>query len=259
MRRPRGRPPKNPQGLPPPPESTLPAAEPKADLLRKLDDHVAANRGDEDGSKLLRPSEIKKIRDVPHGVSITWLSTVFRIDRLTAQKRLLHCPILRVAGDDRTKLYDVATAASYLVTPNMSSEEFLRVLTRNDLPSSLQVQFWDAMLKRQTWEERAGQLWPTGRVMDVLGATFQTMKFTMQLWVETLEREAEVTPAQREAITRMVDALQQEIYAGLVERATEGQSGPLAADLPALLGDRPAGPQLQAQGAPDGDDGSDLI
>lgn len=252
MKRPRGRPPKDPQGLPPEPKDPLA-------LLRKLDDHVSANRGTEDGSKLLRPSQVKRVKDVPHGVTITWLSTVFRIDRLTAQKRLLHCPILRVSGDDRTKLYDVATAAAYLVTPNMSSEEFLRVLTRNDLPSGLQVQFWDAMLKRQTWEERAGQLWPTGRVLDVLGQTFQTMKFTMQLWVETLEREAEVTPAQRASITRMVDALQQEIYSGLVERAKEGQSGPLMADLPSLLGDRPQGPQLQAQGAPDGDDGSDLI
>lgn len=247
MKRPRGRPPKDPAA--------------REEALRRFEEHVNGARTDAAGAPILRSDEVKQIRDIPHGVSISWLCTVFRVDRRTAQLRLAKCPTMRVAGDRRVTLYDVATAAPYLVTPNLTSEEFLRVLNRTDLPNGLQVQFWDAMLKRQKWEENAGQLWPTGRVLDVLGQTFQTMKFAMQLWVETLEREAEVTPEQRAALTRMVDALQQEIYSGLVERAKEGQTGPLLADIPNLLGERPGQEERKSDGPafdPD-DDGSDLI
>ena len=77
------------------------------------------------------------------------------------------------------------------------------------------------MLKQQKWEENAGDLWRTTQVRDALGDTFQTIKFTMQLWVDSLERQTTLTNDQREIIVAMVDALQNEVYTSLVEKSAE--------------------------------------
>jgi hypothetical protein len=122
-------------------------------------------------------------------------------------------------------------AAKYLVEPKFSVEDFMRLAKRADLPATLQQQFWDAMLKRQQYEARANDLWPTERVREVLRDTFQTIKFTMQLWADTLSRETTVTQEQREAIIRLVDALQNEIYEALVLRVSQKRSGPQISDL----------------------------
>lgn len=170
------------------------------------------------------------------GVSATWLAAAFRMDRTAVIRRLVNCPTLPARGKSTQKLYDIATAARYLVPSAMTAEEFIRVASKVDLPPTLQAQFWDAMLKRQKYEEQAGALWPTSRIRTVLGDTFQAMKFSMQLWVDAMEREIEVTPRQREILVRMVDSLQKEIYDTLVKRASENETGPQIADLPALVG-----------------------
>lgn len=183
-------------------------------------------------------------RQVPtHGFSAAWLSRAFDMDVKSVQKRLTRCPS-RPSPDNRgTLVYDLKDAARYLVEPNLSAEDFMKLARRADLPPTLQQQFWDAMLKRQQYEAKAGDLWPTDRVRDVLRETFQTMKFTMQLWADTLAREESLTPQQREIIVRLVDGLQAEIYESLVKQIAVRKSGPQLADMaPVLEGATPPTP-----------------
>jgi hypothetical protein len=136
-----------------------------------------------------------------------------------------------------TTFYSVKEAAAYLVTPAFSTADYLRAVKRGELPPALQQQIWDALLKRQKWEENAGQLWRTEKVREVLGSTFQTIKFTIQLWADTVEREVELTQDQRNAIIRMADALQKEIYDALVAQQSENATGSQLSELPEHVGE----------------------
>lgn len=167
----------------------------------------------------------RTIQGVLNGVSVNWLKVVFGLQIDVCRARLSGCPVLRTTrGGGR--LYDVATAAQYLVNPKLELGSYLKSLKPADLPTNLQASMWDARLKRQKWERYAGDLWPTDRVLDVLTDVFTTMRTTMQLWVDDLDRHG-LTDKQREHLVARVDSLQNDIYAVLVRdaasRSTRGQ------------------------------------
>lgn len=204
-----------------------------SDVDDKLVAHTTKNR-------LAPDTRGKYADDVMQGVTVAWLSQAFRLAPATVKNRLIGCPVMarRSRGEKMvTTLYDLPTAASYLVQPKQSSREYYRALKRGDLPAALSQTVWDALLKRQTYEERAGDLWRTEKVRAVLGSTFQTIKFTMQLWPETLERSQEFNEEQRVALQQMVDALQQEIFDALVKNADEHMTGSSLEELPELVGE----------------------
>lgn len=174
------------------------------------------------------------------GVTVAWLSQVFEIPQPVVKTKLRFCPPMSVRRRGTkmlTTIYDLKEAAAYLVTPAFSTADYLRAVKRGELPPALQQQIWDALLKRQKWEENAGQLWRTEKVREVLGGTFQTIKFTIQLWADTVEREVELTQDQRNAIIRMADALQKEIYDALVAQQSENATGSQLSELPDHVGE----------------------
>lgn len=185
------------------------------------------------------------VEDMMAGVTVSWLAQVFGMDPKTVKAKLADCPPLhrRKAG----YVYHLPTACQYLVKPALSPEQYMRNMKPSDLPAAFQQSFWDAALKRQKWEENAGQLWRTEKVRQALGETFQTIKFQLQLWADTLERQTGLTDAQRKLLTTMVDTLQEEIYKGLVEQMSARQTGSQKSEMTEMLGEE------------DDDDGSDLI
>lgn len=155
------------------------------------------------------------VSDVHAGVTVGWLSQVFNMDPTSIKKRLADCPPLhrRKAGF----VYDLKTAAPYLVKPVFDVNKYLRGMKPNELPPQLRKEYWDASLKQQAWEENAGDLWRTKNVLEVFSDTFLMMKSTMQLWTEDLERIDGLTSDQRATVVRLVDELQNEIHRNLVE------------------------------------------
>lgn len=175
--------------------------------MSRLDEHTRRNRM---GSDMM-------VEDALAGVTVSWLAQVFRMDPKTVKQRLANCPPLhrRKAG----YVYSLPVVCSYLIKPAFSIDEYLKTAKPNELPNHLQQTYWDALLKRQKWEENAGDLWRTDSVREVLGQTFQTIKFTIQLWADTIERQTGLTKEQRELLETMADGLQQDIYEALVEQA----------------------------------------
>lgn len=175
------------------------------------------------------------VEDMLQGVTVSWLAQVFGMDPKTVKQKLSGCPPLhrRKAG----YVYHMPTACRYLIPPAISAEQYIKTMKPADLPTAFQQSFWDAALKRQKWEENAGQLWRTDRIRETLGTTFQTIKFTLQLWPDTLERQTGLTPEQRGLLTKLVDGLQEEIYKALVEQAASGKTLPQSGELDDMLGE----------------------
>lgn len=196
------------------PRGTAPAKEKAKPILYdrtqdEIDDLIGGDVAEPELGDELR------IDDVYRGVSITWLAQAFGMDKPTVRKRLANCPPI---GKMRTyDVYSLRQAASYLVEPKIDIAQYLKSLRPVDLPSYLQDAYWSAMLKRQKYEENARELWRTGDVLDVFGEMAMTLKSTVQLWVENLDRVHGLTPEMRETMTQQGDNLLEEIHRIMVE------------------------------------------
>jgi hypothetical protein len=162
------------------------------------------------------------------GVTVTWLVDAFRMDIKTVRRKLAGVePISTNARG--AEVYDFREAASFLAKPPPDQvATFLRGMRVQDLPIHLQDPYWSAMRKQQIYMLHARQLWKTEDVLEFFGETFKTMKAAMQLWVDNLDAQTEITPEQRVLVTRMVDALQEDIHARLVEMPKHRHTGSLA-------------------------------
>lgn len=166
-------------------------------------------------------------------VNVTFLMNVFGMERRTIQVKLLN---LAAVGHERgnTPLYDFRQAAAHLVKPIGNLAEQLKSFRVQDLPTHLQAPYWEAMLKRQKYEQVAGNLWRTEDVLDVFGEVFIRIRDSLQLWPETLAESGDFTDDQRAKLIVMIDALQEEIHGKLVDlpkrRKTVSLAGRLALD-----------------------------
>lgn len=181
------------------------------------------------------------IGDVYGGVSTTWLANVFGMDKNTVAKKLAQggCP---VAGRGRqgAPLYKLPDAAPYLVRPKVDLVAYIKTLRPNDLPPILNAAYWDAMLKRQKWEENAGDLWRTADVLEVFGDLAFNFKSTVNLWVEEVDRTQGLTPEQRVTITQLSDKLLEQVHQQMVEAPRKRRTAPSLAE-PGAHPDTPGG------------------
>jgi len=160
------------------------------------------------------------------GVSITWLSRIFRMTPDRVKDALANCKPIGT-GRNGGSVYDVQTAARYLVEPVKDVEDFLRGLDSKRLPTRMQEGYWNARIKEMKAKVMAGELWPTGRVQEVLGNTFLTIKSTVQLWADTIEEDdqqqgkGDMLPEHRNAIIALSDKLLDDIHHSLLKQDSE--------------------------------------
>lgn len=170
------------------------------------------------------------IAQVHNGVTTSWLAQAFDMDPKTVKKKLADCPYVQ-KGTRGQRVYMLKTAAGFLVTPKLDMESYMRTVKVEDLPPRLQDGFWSAQNKKQKWEENAGELWRTSKVLDCFSRVFQRIKFSMQLWTDTLERATELTPEQQEKIAEMVAALLEELFKDMTSMGMDSQTRPTIAEL----------------------------
>ena len=153
-----------------------------------------------------------EVENVSQGVSVLWLAQVFSMSVETVRQRLAQCPIKSTKG--RGSVYDLKTAAGYLIEPAIDIEQYLKTLKVDDLPVRLRREYWEVRLKQQKFEEGAGDLWRTEDVLDTLMAVFHTVKSTVQLWPDTVNRQVGLREDQWETLMTLGDSLQEQIYQG---------------------------------------------
>ena len=185
---------------------------------------LAAIIGDDDDQPERGALLDMQMQNVQRGVSLTWLHYVFKRDRNTCKILLADCPVLR-SGPGGVPIYDVAEAAQYLVKPKLDVKGILKTLKEADLPDDLKPKIWEAKLKAQRWEEKAGDLWRTAKVLDVFSETFKAMRNTMQLWADDLSEEQVLTQAQRDRVRERCDELQAALHRTLADLMKGTQTG----------------------------------
>lgn len=162
-------------------------------------------------------------KDILGGVTVQFLSEIFRMKAATVRRRLAECEVRRYEG--QSAIYDLPEAAAYLIDPKVDLREFFRTLRPEELPAQLQKDVWDAQLKRQKWMENAGELWHTTDIVETLGEMFKTIKSTVQLWQDNIDQIDQLTDKQREALSQSCDGLLHRIHESLIEAGVGQQYG----------------------------------
>lgn len=162
-----------------------------------------------------------QLADVYGGVSASWLAQVFGHDKNTIAKKLSTAGLEVVGRRNGGPLYRIPDAAAYLVKPKVDLVSYIKTLRPNDLPPMLNVAYWDAMLKRQKWEENAHDLWRTEDVLTVLGDLAFEIKTTVNLWVEEVDRREGLTNEQRVIITELSDSLLARVHQRMVDAPSQ--------------------------------------
>lgn len=176
----------------------------------------------DDGDPLFDPSAKLDISDVFAGVSVTWLAHAFQMDANTVKKKLAQCPELR--RERTTRLYSLRQAAAYLVAPKVDIAQWIKTLNPKDLPPLLQDSYWSAALKRQSFEEKAGDLWRTHEVLEVLGELAKEIKTAVTLWGDNVQRVTGLNDKQMAVLTEQQDGLLSTIHRVMVEQPSKRQS-----------------------------------
>jgi|GEM_PF-2687902 Protein of unknown function (DUF1441). len=169
-------------------------------------------------------SALRSLRKNPGtGVSVTFLSKVFRLSRYKVEKAIRK---LRPVGQDRhgAPLYDLAEAASYLVEPNFDVTEYLERLKPDQLPEKLRESYWNAKLKQLRYEERAGKLWSSDRVIVLFSDVLQDIRTKLQILPDTIDRALGLDNKQLIKVTRIVHRLQDDVYKHIVRVAESGDT-----------------------------------
>lgn len=140
-----------------------------------------------------------------HPLTPSVLSTIFRRDLKTTQRRLLECP--KAATRSGYPVYDLGEAAAYLVDPKFDVEDVIRSMRTQDLPQHLQSEFWKAQRNKIGYLRETGALWKAERV-ELMVADFMKIIFQqVRMMKETVEQQMGLTKEQRTLLSSLQDSL----------------------------------------------------
>jgi hypothetical protein len=172
-------------------------------------------------------NKLLQLDDIYTGVSVDWLSKVFRMSRTAVVTSLANCPKIREGSNH----YDLATAAAFLVDPVKDLQTAMKKLRAEDLPENLRESFWNAQIKELKYQTLAGELWPTKSVEKVQGDAFKAIRSHTMLWADTVEEKAGLNTKQHSTLTGLVDQLLNELHSTLVAFEKKSTTRSKIADL----------------------------
>ena len=146
--------------------------------------------------------------------------------------------------------YNIREAASMIVTPGYEIEQFIRQMSPQELPPLLGKEYWNGQNARTKYEKEMGNLWPTDRIVEVIGAALNGVRMALLLTKDTVEREADLTDKQRGIIDRIMDGALAECQNQIVESMKEYDVDDFESDSDL--------PRLEGPDRDEGDDGNIL-
>lgn len=144
------------------------------------------------------------------GCTQSQLVMIFKMDRRDIAQRIMHAQIDPCGERGGFPIYQISDVAPYLVKPRHSAakiEEYLKKMNPADLPKILAKEFWAGQRSRQEFLIREGDLWDTDKVMQVFSEAFKTIRQSVLLFRDAVDRQHMLTDAQSELIGSLTDGL----------------------------------------------------
>lgn len=192
-------------------------ATPIEPITKELDGEPVSDLGD--GRK------INELAILTKPVTLPMLAAIFKSNQNTIIRRLIDCPF-RTVG--KKKLYDLAEAASYIVKPRMTTDQFIRTLHKANLPPEINLAFWNAQRARLKFKLEAQEAWATEDVLRVFGDVFLLLKDSLQMAEEELRERAKLSDKQVEELASYMDNLRLQLREKLVDMPARQRTPSLA-------------------------------
>lgn len=151
------------------------------------------------------------------GVNQDQLMRMFKMDHRTAKRKMMEAraggirPIGNKHGGD---LYAIHEVAPYFCKPVMDPSEYIKSMDPRELPKILTKEFWAGQRSRQDYEEKAGLLWSTEKIVEEVGELMKLFKMSALLMLDAVERQTELTAPQRQIIRSLTNGM----LADLIQR-----------------------------------------
>lgn len=151
------------------------------------------------------------------GANITQLGKLFRMERRDITAKISgNVPPCGERGG--YPIYFIHEVAPHIVKPIYDIETYLKRMHHNDLPKHLSKEFWAGLRQRQEYLKAEGDLWETDKVIEVMADAFKTLRMTLLLASDTVEREMTLTHQQRDKLRVIFDGTLNDLADSLVNR-----------------------------------------
>lgn len=144
------------------------------------------------------------------GANMSQLAIAFRCDHRTLQQKLHGVPA--TGSRNGTETWHLHVAAPHLVKPTEDIETYLKKMHHNDLPKHLSKEFWAAIKLRQEVQLADGDLWPTDRVVGVIGGLMKLMKMAVRLMSDNVDQQSELSDKQRRTVKQLGDGMLEHLF-----------------------------------------------
>ena len=134
------------------------------------------------------------------GLNQSQLMKLFRLDNRTIKAKIFESGVKPIGRVYHADIYSVYELAPYLVKPVGDIEAYIKRMDHHDLPKMLTKEFWAGLRSKQEYEEKAGLLWRTERVVEEVGDLMKLVKMSTLLMLDAVERQTELSDRQREII-----------------------------------------------------------
>lgn len=151
------------------------------------------------------------------GANLSQLGNLFRMDHRVLVEKLTKGGCQPSGIRNGVNIYAVHEVAPYLVKPAYDIEEYLKRMHHNDLPKHLSKEFWAGLRSRQEYKQKEGDLWPTSRVVQVMGGVMKLIKMSARLMSDQVDRQAELSDRQRQIVKSQCDGMLEEAYRSILE------------------------------------------
>lgn len=157
------------------------------------------------------------------GANISQLCVLFGLDNRTVVEKLHKCQPTGLRHGVNT--WRVRDAAPYLTKPLYDIEAYIKKMHHNDLPKHVSKEYWAGLRSRQEYELKEGNLWPTDKVVSVVGEFMKLVKMSVRLQADAVDRQDELTDGQRRIVKQLGDAMLEELHRTVVEAFTNARTG----------------------------------
>lgn len=156
--------------------------------------------------------DVESMGAIYEGANRSQLKSIFHVplEQITAA-----CMRVPPAGERRgAQIWRIHEVAPYIVRTEIPDDKIAAHIKRmhaRDLPMMLRKEFWAGEKARQDVMERAGDLWPTTKVIERVGDLLKLFRMTALLMTDAVERNVELSERQRAIIKGLTDNMLAEL------------------------------------------------
>jgi hypothetical protein len=151
------------------------------------------------------------------GLNMTQLALLFEMNDKDLKMKMTRGGVESCGTRNGYPIYRVKEVMPFVVKPGYDVEEYIKKMHHNELPKMLTKEYWAGQRSKQEFLERAGDLWPTDKVVEKVGEFFKLVKMNVTLTTDAVERQVELSERQRTIIKNQMDGLLNDLHRAIQE------------------------------------------